>query len=465
MYVIVVGAGATGYHIASVLAKTGQEVVMIEQSEELVDYVCHQLDVGVVLGNGVNPNILRQVEVHRADLLVATTANDEANMVICSMAHELGAQKTVARVRNSEYYSGYLTVGKSDSPYAPRKVERPIRMGINHFVNPEEETAKQIEDSLSGLYASHAQELANGRVQVREFKVESDANVLNKPLHFVKEMSTKPFAIALLVKSKEIMVPSGEEVISKDDHVYIIAIKEDMEKLGALFNHLKSPTKRVTILGGGIIGYHVAEVLDKRGVQIKLIEKDKARSEEINAKLRRVEVLHSLGTDRNFLIEEGIPSSDAFIATTGDEALNILVGLLAKSLGASRNIVVVDKPEYVPLAESVGIDVALSPLIIAGNKVTSIALHGNVVSMAMLENEQAQATEFVVNKMTRIAGKSKGSIKLPKGAVIAAIIHGSNILISPADDEIIKEHDHVIVVSLCSIFPQVEKLFKKNNAN
>ena len=167
MYTIVVGAGATGYHIASLLVKAGQEVVVVEQSEELAEYIRHQLDVGIVLGNAVNPDVLRQAEVSRADLLVATMASDEANMVICSMAKEMGTERTIARVRNPEYHSGLRTVANGDSPDKARKVERPIRMGIYRFVNPEIETAIQIENSLSGLYASHARELAGGRVQVR----------------------------------------------------------------------------------------------------------------------------------------------------------------------------------------------------------------------------------------------------------------------------------------------------------
>jgi len=465
VYIIVVGVGATGYHIASLLVKAGQEVVVVEQSEELAEYVHHQLDVGIVLGNAVNPNVLRQADVGRANLLVAAMASDEANMVICSMAKELRAGKTVARVRNPEYRSGYFAVGNGDSPYTARKIERPIRMGIDHFVNPEIETAKQIENSLSGLYASHARELASGRVQVRGFKVENGSEMISKTVHHVEKMFPRPCVVALFVHSKEVKVPSGDEVINQGDSIYIVAQKEDMEKLGEIFNHKKRPTRRVIILGGGLIGFHVAEALDKRGVQVKIIEKDKARSEEINARLKRIEVLHSVGTDRDFLVEEGIPSCDAFIATTGDESLNILVGLLAKSIGAARNIVVVDKPEYIPLAESVGVDIALSPLIIAGDKVISIALHGSVVSMALLENEEAQATEFNVDPKAKICGQSKGSVKLPKGAIMAAIIRGNKIVVSPSEDEIIQENDHVVIVSLLSTFPVVEKLFKKNNAN
>ncbi len=462
MYTIVVGVGDTGYHIASLLVKEGYEVMVVEQSEELADSIRHQLDVGIVLGNAVNPDVLRKADVGRADLLVASMASDEANMVICSMASEMGADKTVARVRNPEYNSGLRTVVNGASPDKPRKIERPIRMGIDYFVNPEIETAKQIESSLSGLYARHARELAGGRVQVRGFKIENGSEMINKTLHVVEKMFLKPCIVTLLVHSKEVKVPDGDEVICEGDSIYIVAKKEDMEKLGEVFNHKNRSTRHVIILGGGLIGSHVAEELSKRGIGVKLIEKDKVRSEEINARLRRVEVLHSVGTNRDFLVEEGVPSCDAFIATTGDESLNILVGLLAKSIGAARNIVVVDKPEYLPLAESVGVDVALSPLIIAAEKVLSIALHKDPLSMVLLENEQAQAIEFKVDTTARICRQSKGSVKLPKGAIMAAIVRDDKVIISPAEDEIIQENDRVVIVSLFSTFSAIEKYFKKN---
>jgi len=462
LYAIVVGAGDTGYHIASLLVKEGQEVVVVEQSEELAEIIQRQLDVGIVHGNAVNPGKLREAKAEGADLLVAAMANDEANMVICSMAKEMGVAKTIARVRNPEYYAGYQAVGNSDSPDKPRKIEKPIRMGVDHFVNPEIETAKQIESNFSGLYASHTRELGSGRVQVRGFKIENKSEMIGKTLHAVEAMLSTPCAVVLLVQSKKGKVPDGDEVINEGDSIYIVAEKKHMEKLEDVFNHKKRPTRHVIIIGGGLIGSHVADVLVKRGVQVKLIEKDKVRSEEIEARLRRVTVLHNIGTDRDFLIEQGVSSCDAFIATTGDESLNILVGLLAKDIGAARNIVVVDKPEYLPLAESAGVDIALSPLIIAAEKIISLALHENSLpdSAVLLENEQAQAMAFKVGSKMNICGQKKGSIKLPKGAIVAAIVHDNKVAIPPAEEYIIQEEDKVIIVSLISSFPDVQKLFR-----
>ena len=455
MYIVIAGAGAAGLYIASLLSREGQEITVVEQSEEVVENVRRQLDVGVILGNATTPRVLRQADVQRADLVVATTDSDETNMITCFMARELGANKTVARVRNPEY-SGYLVVG-AKSPYAPRRVVRPKSLGIDLFVNPEIEAANEIVGILSSLYVTPVEEFADGRVQVREFKVEEAAAVVDKPLSDIT--FPRPCVVVVVAHPEGIKVPGNDEIIRGGDHVYLLAARKDMDELGAIFGQPKPATKSVMIFGGGNIGLHVAEELEKRGVQVKLIEKSASRCQEISAKLKRTVVVQGGGPDRDLLIDEGVASSDAFIAATGDEALNILAGLVAKNLGVSRSIVLVDKPEYIPLAEAVGVDVAVSPLILCGSKIARFILHGGAVSVALLGNEQAQAIEFVASPTARITGQKGKDIKLPKEAILGAIIHGDGVIIPPGDN-VVEPGDHVVIVSLLSSIPSVEKLFK-----
>jgi len=457
MYIIVVGAGAAGLYIASLLVKAGQKVAMVEQSEEVAEYVHHQLDVGVVLGNAATPRVLRQVDVQHADLLVATTSSDETNIMTCIMAKELGAKKTVARVRNPEY-SGYLVVG-AESPQAPRKVVRPKRLGIDLFVNPEVEAAKEIVSIISSLYATPVQEFADGRVQIREFKVENEAAVVNKPIWLIHNTLPRPCVATLIIRSGEIKVPNSDDIIRQGDRVSVIAAKEDMDELGGIFNHPKLPTKNVVILGGGNIGFRAAEELDKLGVSVKIIEKSMSRCQEISGKLKRVAVVQGEGTDRDLLTDEGVPSSDALIAASGDEALNILAGLVARNLGVARSVVLVNKPEYIPLAQSVGIDVAVSPLLLAGNRITRFILPGGAISATILENKQAQAIEFIANAAAQITKGGEKGVKLPEGAIMGAIIRGDMVIIPPGDNAV-QPGDHVVVVSLPSAISSIEKLFK-----
>ena len=454
MYIVVVGAGAAGFYLASLLSREKQDIVVVEQDEEAAERARRQLDVAVVVGNAAVPKVLWQAEVQRADLVVAVTGVDETNMITCFMAKELGARKTVARVRNPEFTS-YLLVG-AKSPHGPRKVVRPKGLGVDLFVNPEREAAREIVSILSGLYVTAMEEFAEGRVQLREFKVASPA-VVGKTLDQIP--FPRPCVVAMLSRGDDLLAPSGGENVVEGDRLHLLAAKKDMDELGAIFEVPRRLTERVVIFGGGTIGFHVAEALEKRGVQVKLIEKNFARSQEISTKLRRAVVVQGAGPDRELLSDEGVAQSDAFIAATGDEALNILAGLVAKNVGVSKNIVLVDKPEYIPLAEAVGVDVALSPLLLCGSRIARYILHGGAVSVALLGKEDAQAIEFIVGPSARVNKHAVGEIDWPKGAKVGAVIRGDNVIIPP-DTTPIQTGDRVIVVSPLSAITSVERIFK-----
>jgi len=454
MYVVVVGAGETGLHIASLLSKEKQEVAVIERSDEAVETVRRQLDVGVVEGNAVGPRILREAEVERADLVVATTGVDEANMVVCFMSRQMGAKKTVARVRNPEY-SGYFVVG-GKTPYGTKRVVRPRSLGIDLFVNPEIEAAHNIIRSLSGLYVTPTEEFAGGRVQLRGFRAE-ESDVVGKALcgiHF-----PKPCVPVLVLRGDEVTIPSQDDVVKQGDHVYVLASREDMDRVGAVFNQRGMPTRNVVIFGGGTVGFHVARELEKRRVEIKLIEKSTSRSHELSTQLKRTVVVQGGRPDRDLLADEGVASADAFIASTGDEALNIVAGLVAKNLGVARILVVVDRPGYVALAETVGLDVAISPVLLASSKIAHFILHGGAVSVAVLGNQQAEAIEYVVGAEAAVTKNGWDGVRVPKGAIMGAIVRGDEVVLPPANTSV-HAGDRVIMVSLPSAIPHVEKLFK-----
>jgi len=454
MYIIIAGGGIIGFHIASLLAEEGQEVVVVEQSEEALENIRRQLDVKTVHGNAATPKVLREAEVDRADLVLAVTNSDETNMVTCFMAKELGAGTTAARIRNPGY-SGYF-VAPAKSAMAPRKIVRPKSLGIDVFINPEAEAAKEIMDILSGFYSTPVENFANGLIQIREFRVEGEA-LVDKALGDIA--FPKPCVVAAIVREGGIVMPNADEVITEGDSVYLIAPREFMDELGKMFSQPKRPARKVVILGGGRIGFLTAEGLGRRGVKVKVIENDLDLCQEIAAQLEETEVLQGDGTDRNFLIEQGVPSADAFVATTESDEINILCGLLAKNLGVPRSLVVINKPGYIPLAEAIGVDVAALPALLAADKITRFVLRGGVISTALLEGQQLEAIEFVTSPQAHIANKKITEAGLPKEAVAGAIVRNELVIIPPGDS-VVKPGEHVIIVAPLSAIHSVEKLFQ-----
>lgn len=453
MYIIIAGAGVVGFHIASLLAEEKHEVAVVEQSAEALDNVRSQLDVATIPGNAATPKVLREAEASRADLVIAATNSDETNIITCFMAKELGAGITVARVRNPDY-SGYF-IGAAKVPTAPRKVIRPKSFGIDLFINPEAEAAKEIISTLSGFYPTPVENFTDGAVQIREFRVERETMV-DRPLSDIT--FPKPCVIAAILRGGEITTPSGDEVIKQDDHVYLVASREHMDKLGEMFAQPQRPVKSVVIFGGGRVGFLVAEGLQGRGVSVKLIEKDIGRCQEVAAKLEQAVVVQGDGTDRDFLTDQGVPLADAFVATTESDEVNILSGLLAKNLGVTRNLILIGNPGNIPLATAVGVDVAASPPLLTASKIARFVLHGGAISVALLGGKQIQAIEFVVSPTAPIARRKISEAGLPKGAIAGAITH-NGVVIIPPNDNVVQPGDHVIMISPLSVTPAVEKLF------
>ncbi|HEY40522.1 MAG TPA: Trk system potassium transporter TrkA [Dehalococcoidia bacterium] len=454
MYIIVAGSGIVGFHIASLLAEAKHEVTVVESSEEVVESIRRQMDVKTIVGNAATPRVLREAEVNRANLVVAVTSNDETNMLICFLAKELGAVMTVARVRNPDYSGYFITAAKS--PSAPRKVIRPKTLGINLIINPEVEIADEIMGILSSLYPTPMESFADGRVQIREFRVDQEelADKLLSDISF-----PQPCVVAAISRAGKTFVPDADEVIRNGDHVYLIAERDYMDDFGEMFAPPQHPVRSVAVFGAGHVGTLVAEGLEKHGLSIKVIDNNPTRCQDIAARLERATVLQGDATDPDFLIEQGVPSADAFVATTENDELNILCSLLARHLGVPRTIVTASKPGFIPLAEAIGVDVAVSPLLQVASRITHFVLHGGAISAPFIGGKDLQAIEFVTSATANIVQRSIADSGLPKEVVVGAIARDDRVIIPPGDT-VVHPGDHIIIISPISATSAVERLFK-----
>lgn len=454
MYIIIAGGGVVGSNIASLLSVENHDVVVIEESVASIEEIRRHLDVRTIKGNAATPRILREAEAHRADLVLAVTDSDETNMVICFIAKEMGAVRTAARIRNPDY-TGYFQL-PAKGPSATRRIVRPKSLGVDIFINPEAEMAAEILSILAGFYSTPAEQFGDGTVQLREFKLD-DPKLFNKKLSEIT--SDIPFHIVAIGHADGGVVAHPEEVIVEGDSIYISASGDQLERLGRLFSIPKRTAKSVAVIGGGRIGCLVAEGLLRRGVRVKILERDQLRAEEIAGKLEHATVLQGEATDRDFLVEQGIGNADAVVAVTENDELNILASLLAKNLGVSRTLAVINKPDFIPLAEASGINVAGSPAIIAARKIAHYVLRGGAIAVALLEQSTLEAIEFIVSPTAQVNGKTAADIQLPADAIIAAYIRNGRAVVPP-DDGVIESGDHVVIVSTLAAIPAVEKFFK-----
>ena len=444
MRVIVVGAGVVGYHVALMTSQERHEVVVIEQAPEKIDQVRRKLDVMTVPGSGSNPTVLAEAGARDAGLVVAATDVDEVNMVTCFTAKQMGAQRTVARLRKEEYLSGVGVAAYS-------------ALGIDHVVTPEVIAAEEITDVLSSGGAIAVEDFGAGRIRMMEYKA-ADSPITGGLLAELR--FPRPCKVVAIVRPGETVIPHGSDRVRPGDHVYVVANREHIRELEPFFGIPKGAgaPRKVTIFGGGRIGLQLAKTLERHGVGVKILEQKMDRCQYLAQELRTAKVVCGDEHDLDLFREEAVAGCDAFVAITARGELNILMALLAKQMGVGRTIAVFNEPEYVPLAEKFGIDAAISPLLLSAGAILKFLMRGQVLSVALLEQQQAEAIEMVASPGCHLVGRLLRDVGFPRGATVGAILRNGKSMV-PDGDASILSGDHVVVVAVPQAVSSVEKLF------
>lgn len=444
MRVVIVGAGKVGYSLAQYLAKEDHEVIVIENDEERRTIVQNTLDVMTIHGNGASPGMLLDPEIRNSDLMVAVTDSDEVNMIACMAAKQAGIKRTIARVRNQEY-------AEKD------KLKFNQSLGIDLTINPEMVTALEISRILLTPAALDVEDFADGRVRMLEVKILPDSMLINTPLSRLK--LPNQILVAGILRQERMLIPHGTDMILPHDCVFFVGEHSVIKKFEEQFKVRKSKVERVMIIGAGRIGRHLAVLLEKSGISVKVIDKNHERCQELAGLLEGGLVLCGEGTDIELLTDEGVGESDAVICLTDDDKLNLLLALIAKHLGAPKTFVRVGRSDYISLMEKVGVDVVLSPRLLTAGVILRQVRRSEIVSISLLEGAKAEAMEIIVSNSSPVAHKKLKDAKLPRNCLIGSIVRGEKSMI-PDGDSVLEPGDRVIVFALPDTVPMVIKLFE-----
>ncbi|ABR50488.1 TrkA-N domain protein [Alkaliphilus metalliredigens QYMF] len=446
MRVIIIGAGKLGYKLAESFAQGNRDVIVIDIVQQALDRINDTLDVLTIKANGVQLDALRQLNIKSTDLILAVTSSDETNMLIGSIGKKLGCEKAVARIRNPEYENQLGFIKKE--------------MGIDYIVNPELSTAKEIAKYLLKGHAVHMEDFAMGKVSMVDFRVESLEGIAGEK---IKDLEIpESMLIVAISRSGQVIIPYGDTEIQSSDIIYVMGKKESINKFSAACGApIKRKTvKTVLILGGGKAGYHLAKKLCQHGVSVKLIERNKERCKYLADELTGVLVIHGDGTDVNILTDENISEMDALISVTGYDEENLLLALLGKQHGVDKVIAKVSRPNYVPIIEKLGIDLAVNPVLITASEILRFIQGGRVVSISLLLGGKAEVIEIIAEGDSKIVGKRLAEQDLPRGIIIGSIVHKGKLII-PNGDSIINPGDRVVVFCLQSEESSLYKFFHK----
>lgn len=445
MKVMIIGAGKLGTKLAKAMLNGEIHVTLIDNNPIILDRLKDHLDVLTVNANGARKEVLDELNIASYDLAIAVTSNDETNVLISSMAKKLGCKSSIARIRNPEYSSQIEFVKES--------------FGIDHIINPEYATANEILRYLMGSYTFYFGDYAMGKVLLVNFNIRSLPDFVDKSISELKSMSN--LLIVAISRNGDIIIPHGGTILKENDIIYVIGQRKKIEIIAKTLRASldKKSVKKVMILGGGKIGYYLAESLSKKGIGIKIIESNLDRCKELADKLNdNVIVIHGNGTDINLLEEENLTDMDAFIGATGFDEENLFMSLRAKQLDVGKVIAKISRDSYIHVVEKLGIDMAVSPINITASEILKYIRGGRVVSVSLLLDGQAEVTEIIASKDLKILGTPIKDLNLPKGIIISSIVHNGKVVI-PNGDSTVREGDRIVVFSLLSEVPALETFF------
>jgi trk system potassium uptake protein TrkA len=444
--IVLIGAGEVGYNVARDLASDGHDIIVVESNEERALRAENDLDVIVVRGNGARPSVLEKAGVKNGcndiPLLIACTNKDEVNIMACWIAKKMGVPHVIARAVGLEF---------TDNDTWAKD------LGIDMLISPERSVAKEIEELLEVRGALHAAELAGGKAGIYVFRVAEDSPMCGLPLFEVRKRNTSLITLIVCIQREgKSFVPKAKEILRPGDICYTMCYRDQIHELESLFQPmLTKKLKRVLIIGAGKIGFQAAKRLIDRipRIDIRIIELDRAKCEKVAPELPGVLVICGDGADSELLLSEGIASSDGFVATTDQDETNLMLAVLGKTLGSSKSIAVVKRPNYLGMTKYIPVDSILNRnQTLAEVIIRNVRYPGSSRVLTVLEEISAEALELVLSERSPAAWKALKDVNLPEGAIIGLLERGADLLIPTGTTEL-RPGDKIVVFASTDTMP------------
>lgn len=439
MNIIVVGIGKVGYTVAEQLTAEKHDVTVIDTNEEVLSDIIEELDVQGIVGNGVSRKVLADAGIAECDLLIALTGSDETNLLCCLLANKLGANGTIARVRNPEYNEDIRLIKDS--------------LGLTMSVNPEKEAAEEMFRILRFPSAKNVDLFAKGKVELVSFVANSKCTLCGAA---IKDSFSKIRAKALICaveRGDEVFIPNGDTVIRENDTIALLAPPREITPFFKEVNIPVTGIKNVMIIGGGKVGLYLAVQLQRHNINTTIIEKNKATAENLSYILPDANIICGDGTNRSLLVEEGLLDVDAVCCLTGIDEENILLSLYAKSVTPeTKTITKVNKISFQEVIRSLDLGSVIYPKYITANLILQHVrarennIGSNIETLYKIIDNKVEALEFHVGEDSELVDITLEDLQLKKNVIVGCINRNGTVFI-PHGKDTLKIGDSVIIVT------------------
>ena len=439
MRIVIVGCGKVGIELVQNLVAEEHDIIVVDSNRQILEEMNNRYDVMCVCGNGADSDVLAEATADKADLFIAVTDSDELNMLSCFFAKKMGAEHTVARIRKTDYNDKSLTFMKQT-------------LELSMSINPEYRAAQELYNILKMPSAVKIENFSSGNFEMIELKLKPDSRLHGLTLSEIRGKFKANFLVCSVQRDGRVFIPSGNFKLQGGDKIGVTANPTEMLKFLKELDLIQKQTKNVIILGGSRIAYYLARKLVDAGNDVKIIEQNLERCEEISEILPSVSVIHADGSQQEVLLEEGIERTDAFVALTGIDEENILISYFAQKKGVPKVITKVNREELASIADNMEINCVVSPKKIIANILTRYAraiensMGSKVETLYRLMDSNIEALEFVVRPDFIGVQTPLKKLEFKDQILIAGIIRGRTAII-PAGDDVILPGDKVIVIA------------------
>ena len=439
MKIVIVGAGVVGEALCSELSQINNDVILIEKNEDILNKIIEKNDVTGLAGNGASYENLLEAGVDSADIFIAVTEADELNIISCIMAKKLGAKYTIARVRNPEYTTNMRFVREE--------------LGISMMINPEEEAAKTIMNTLKFPNAESVDTFFSNRANILELVIEKDSQLSGMQLKNMDSRSEDKVIICIVERGKEIIIPTGDFILAENDTIYVTGTNDAVTNFYDKMGYKKSKDiNSVMLIGGGTLSHYLLKRLIKEKKQVKVIEKEREIAKKLSNSYLNAIVVEGDETDQEFLLNEGIGRYDAVVSLTDNDEENMVLSMFAKSVNSGKIITRMNRTLLLPILEKyefctpivpkrvisdIIIRVVRSKMNIKGSKMNTLHRFGD---------NRVEAIVFEINEKSRSIGIPLKDLEILPEVIIAGILRRDE-LTYPGGNDMIEANDKVMIIT------------------
>ena len=423
-----------GSHLARMLSGNGQDITVIDSDSKALNELGNLADLITVEGDTTTFAVLRKAGVRRCDLFIAVNHDENMNILSAIMAKQLGAKKSIARIDHNEYLE-------------PNNKEMFIDMGIDYLFHPEQIAAMEVTNLLGHTSTTDYVDFSGGLLALVVLKLEPTSPLLGRNLmELADDGSITEFRAVAITRGSQTIIPRGQDEFFEGDVVYIIARKDVAKSVTELSGQKSVEVKNLMILGGSRIGVRVA--LELQGeMNVKMIEYNGEKAYRLAEELDRTLIIHEDGRNLDAMLEEGLSTTDAFLAVTGRSETNILDAMQAKRMGVKKVIAEVENLNYIRLAESVGIDTIINKKRVTASNIFRFTMSTDVQAIRCLSGSEAEVLEFIVKPNSPATKCAIKDMRLPQDVIIGGIVRGDKVFIAVGDTRI-NAYDRVVVFSM-----------------